>query len=58
MTFDKIEHQKLALEILGQLQVPGNAIELVYEFKKSVERATIDDGGGRKGPNQPMPSGS
>jgi len=42
MVIDKIDHQKLLLEMFRQIQIPGQYLELAYEVKKAVESAEIE----------------
>lgn len=43
MTFDKLEHKKFVLEVMAQVQYPGQLIDLAYEVKKAIESAEIKE---------------
>lgn len=48
MTFDTEEQKKIMLEIFSVIQVPGNKLELMYNFKRAVLAAKIEEKGKEK----------
>lgn len=43
MVIDKKEHQDFLLEMIKQVQFPGQYLDLAYEIKKAIETAEINE---------------
>ena len=43
MTFDNEQQRQIILELVKQAQFPGTVIDQIYEFKKAVEVAKIEE---------------
>lgn len=41
MVIDKEEHKQFLLEIINQVQFPGNLLEIAFELKAAIKSATI-----------------
>jgi hypothetical protein len=42
MILDNEQHKAFLLEVLNQIQVPGQYIELAYQVKQAVVNATVE----------------
>lgn len=50
MVFDKPEHKQFILELMQQVQYPGQVLDLAYEIRQAVKNAEVRP--------QPAPSAS
>lgn len=42
MTFDNEQQKAFLLEVMKQIQVPGNLLDIAYETKKAIEAAKVE----------------